>query len=106
VLIYNDKHWQAFFALIGRPELRDSPMFGTHTARAANIGAVYAFVAEVMATRGSEEWIASTTILLVDAFLQGEKRSNIKKPLEVAFIVKESEKAQLEHQYIHNKIVL
>ncbi len=46
------------------------------------------------------------SILLVDAFLQGEKRSDIKKPLEVTFIVKESEKAQLEHQYIHNKIVL
>ncbi|MCY1204217.1 Succinyl-CoA--L-malate CoA-transferase beta subunit [compost metagenome] len=58
VLIYNDKHWQAFFDVIGRPELRSSPMFGTHTARAANIGAVYAFVAEVMATRGSDEWMA------------------------------------------------
>jgi acyl-CoA dehydrogenase len=59
VLIYNDKHWQAFFDVIGRPELRGSPMFGTHTARAANIGAVYAFVAEVMATRGSDEWMAA-----------------------------------------------
>jgi hypothetical protein len=36
-----------------------SPMFGTHTARAANIGAVYAFVAEVMATRSSDAWIAA-----------------------------------------------
>jgi crotonobetainyl-CoA:carnitine CoA-transferase CaiB-like acyl-CoA transferase len=34
-------------------------MFGTHTARAANIGAVYAFVAEVMATRTSDEWFAA-----------------------------------------------
>jgi crotonobetainyl-CoA:carnitine CoA-transferase CaiB-like acyl-CoA transferase len=59
VLIYNDKHWQAFFDVIGRPELRSSPMFGSHTARAANIGAVYAFVAEVMATRGSDEWMAA-----------------------------------------------
>jgi crotonobetainyl-CoA:carnitine CoA-transferase CaiB-like acyl-CoA transferase len=59
VLIYNDKHWQAFFDVIGRPELRSSPMFGTHTARAANIGAVYAFVAEVMATRSSDEWMAA-----------------------------------------------
>ena len=33
-------------------------MFGTHTARAANIGAVYAFVAGVMATRSSDAWMA------------------------------------------------
>jgi crotonobetainyl-CoA:carnitine CoA-transferase CaiB-like acyl-CoA transferase len=59
VLIYNDKHWQAFFDVIGRPGLRSSPMFGTHTARAANIGAVYAFVAEVMATRTSDAWFAA-----------------------------------------------
>ena len=59
VLIYNDKHWQAFFDVIGRPDLRDSPMFGTHTARAANISAVYAFVAEVMATRSSDAWMSA-----------------------------------------------
>ena len=59
VLIYNDKHWQAFFDVIGRPELRDSPMFGNHTARAAHIGEVYAFVAEVMVTRTSDQWMAA-----------------------------------------------
>jgi len=59
VLIYNDKQWQAFFDLIGRPELRDSPTFGSHTARAAHIGEVYAFVAEVMVTRTSDQWLAA-----------------------------------------------
>ena len=59
VLIYNDKHWQSFFEVIGRPDLRDAPMFGSHTARAANIGAVYAFVAEVMATRTCDAWMAA-----------------------------------------------
>lgn len=59
VLIYNDKHWRAFFDLIGRPELRDSPKFGNHTARAAHIAECYAFVAEVMATRTSEAWITA-----------------------------------------------
>ena len=56
VLIYNDKHWLAFFDVIGRPDLKTAPMFCNHTARAAHIGEVYAFVAEVMAGRGSEEW--------------------------------------------------
>ena len=59
VLIYNDKHWKSFFEVIGRPDLRDAPMFGTHTARAANIGAVYAFVADVMATRTCDAWMAA-----------------------------------------------
>ncbi|MDM0032581.1 CoA transferase [Variovorax sp. J22P271] len=59
VLIYNDKQWLAFFDVIGRPELRDSPVFGSHTARAAHIGEVYAFVAELMATRTSDQWLAA-----------------------------------------------
>ena len=59
VLIYNDKHWAAFFAVIGRPELAASPIFASHTARAANITQVYAFVAEVMVTRNSAEWLAA-----------------------------------------------
>jgi crotonobetainyl-CoA:carnitine CoA-transferase CaiB-like acyl-CoA transferase len=57
VLIYNDKHWQSFFKVINRPDLASDPMFCTHTARAANIAAVYTFVAEVMKTRSSEEWL-------------------------------------------------
>lgn len=56
LLIYNDKHWHAFFDVIDRPELKRSPLFSTHTARAAHIGEVYAFVAEVMVTRPSAEW--------------------------------------------------
>ncbi len=59
LLIYNDKHWQAFFKVIGRPELRDAPMFCNHSARADNIGAVYAFVAEVMATRTTDDWMTA-----------------------------------------------
>lgn len=57
VLIYNDKHWQSFFTVINRPDLASDPMFCTHTARAAHIAAVYAFVADVMKTRSSEEWL-------------------------------------------------
>ena len=59
VLIYNDKHWQAFFKVIGQPELRETPMFCNHGARSANISAVYAFVAEVMATRTTDNWVTA-----------------------------------------------
>ena len=57
VLIYNDKHWQSFFKLLRRPDLQSDPMLSTHTARAANIAAVYTFVADVMKTRSSDDWL-------------------------------------------------
>ncbi|MBO9357163.1 CoA transferase [Bordetella petrii] len=58
LLIYNDKHWRNFFALIGRPDLEQDPRFCSHTARGRHIDEVYAFVAEIMRTRGSAEWLA------------------------------------------------
>ena len=57
VLIYNDKHWRSFFAAIGESEgLALDPRFGTHSARAANIDAVYAEVSRLMRTRTTAEW--------------------------------------------------
>lgn len=61
LLIYNDKHWRNFFSLIGRPELQDDPRFCTHTARAQHIEAVYAFVADIMRSRSSAEWLSALT---------------------------------------------
>lgn len=58
LLIYNDKHWHNFFALIGRPELADDPRFRGHGARAAHIGEVYAFVADVVRQRATDDWLA------------------------------------------------
>ena len=57
LLIYNDKHWRNFFALIGQPELADDPRFRSHGARAA-IGGVYAFVADVIRHRATDDWLA------------------------------------------------
>lgn len=57
VLIYNDKQWRAFFRLIGQEErLASDPHFATHGQRAANIDAVYAFVAQTMKERTTAEW--------------------------------------------------
>jgi crotonobetainyl-CoA:carnitine CoA-transferase CaiB-like acyl-CoA transferase len=59
VLIYNDKQWRGFFRLIGQEErLASDARFSTHSQRAANIDAVYAFVAEAMRERTTAEWIA------------------------------------------------
>ena len=80
LLIYNDKHWRNFFALIGRPELSQDPRFCTHGARAAHISEVYAFVAEVIATRPSQDWltelaradIPASQLYTIDGLLQDE----------------------------------
>ena len=57
-LIYNDKHWEAFFRIIGQEEkLKTDPRFSQHTARAANVDAVYAFVADEMLKKTSAEWL-------------------------------------------------
>jgi len=55
-LVYNDKQWKAFFRLIGKPELLSDERFSTHANRARRIEDVYAFVAEEMRTRTTEEW--------------------------------------------------
>ena len=56
-LIYNDKQWKSFLALIGKPELFASDArFNTHSNRAERIEEVYTFVAEEMRTRSTAEW--------------------------------------------------
>jgi crotonobetainyl-CoA:carnitine CoA-transferase CaiB-like acyl-CoA transferase len=59
VLIYNDKQWKAFFALIDRPEVMEADSrFSTISKRTEHIHELYKMVAEVMATRTSAEWSA------------------------------------------------
>ncbi|QKH39284.1 CoA transferase [Achromobacter pestifer] len=80
LLIYNDKHWRNFFDLIGRPELSRDPRFNSHGARAAHIGEVYAFVADIIATRRNQAWLESlaradipaSPLYSVDDLLQDE----------------------------------
>jgi crotonobetainyl-CoA:carnitine CoA-transferase CaiB-like acyl-CoA transferase len=56
VLIYNDKHWRAFFAATHNEHLLQDPRFATHTARAQNINEVYAWVSNIMSTRSTADW--------------------------------------------------
>ena len=82
VMIYNDKHWRAFFHAIGDPDWSKDPIFASMRSRTENIGAVLAKVAEVMEQRTTGEWmevlraaqipampIASLTDLLDDPHL-------------------------------------
>lgn len=58
VMAYTDRHWRDFFNALGRGEehARD-PRFASMTTRAANIGSIYADLAELMKTRTTAEWL-------------------------------------------------
>ena len=57
VVPYTRRHWQAFFRIAGQPELIEDPRFATQEARTRNIDALYERVADVLATRGTQEWL-------------------------------------------------
>lgn len=57
VMIYNDKHWRAFFAALGHPEWSRDPMFASMRSRTEHIGTVLAKLAEVIAERTTSEWL-------------------------------------------------
>jgi crotonobetainyl-CoA:carnitine CoA-transferase CaiB-like acyl-CoA transferase len=56
-LIYNDKHWKAFFEMVGRPDMVADSRFASAEGRSQNFDAVYSFVADEMARRTTEEWL-------------------------------------------------
>ncbi|HUG79185.1 MAG TPA: CoA transferase [Burkholderiales bacterium] len=58
-LIYNDKQWKAFFEVIGRPEKLQDPKFSNQEVRSKHYAQAYAFVAEQMKKRSTDEWIAA-----------------------------------------------
>jgi crotonobetainyl-CoA:carnitine CoA-transferase CaiB-like acyl-CoA transferase len=57
LLPYTSRHWRDFFALAGRPELADDPRFVDPPARNRNIAALYAVLAELVATQSSAYWL-------------------------------------------------
>lgn len=54
----NDHQFGAFARLVGRAEWADDPDFATSAARAANRARLVPMVADVLASRGAEEWLA------------------------------------------------
>jgi crotonobetainyl-CoA:carnitine CoA-transferase CaiB-like acyl-CoA transferase len=59
VLIYNDKHWKAFFEMIGRQDMLTDARFASAEGRSRNFDAVYGFVADEMTQRTTGEWLAA-----------------------------------------------
>jgi crotonobetainyl-CoA:carnitine CoA-transferase CaiB-like acyl-CoA transferase len=57
-VVYNDKHWQSFLALIGRPEMfKEDVRFSSMSNRTKHINDVYGFLADVLKTRSTSEWL-------------------------------------------------
>ena len=58
VLVYNDKHWQSLFRIIGEEsKFASDARFSSHNARMQNVDAVYLFVADILKKRPSAEWL-------------------------------------------------
>jgi crotonobetainyl-CoA:carnitine CoA-transferase CaiB-like acyl-CoA transferase len=54
----NDRQFARFCELAGRSELATDPRFATNAARVRNRAALVPMVAQLMATRGTDEWVA------------------------------------------------
>ena len=54
---YSDDQWEKFFELGGKTGVFEDERFSTYTARTENIGALYALIEEVAATKTTTEWL-------------------------------------------------
>lgn len=59
VTVYTDEQWRRFFALVDRPDLAADPRFATVGARNENIDGLYAFLADVLRTRSTQQWMSA-----------------------------------------------
>ncbi len=57
LMIYTDRHWQAFFDAIGNPAWSKDPIFGSITERTRNIGAVLGRLSDILKDRTTDEWM-------------------------------------------------
>lgn len=59
MLIYNDKQWQGFCRLIGRPELAADPRYATAASRSQQYSEINGLLASEFAQRDTQDWIAA-----------------------------------------------
>jgi crotonobetainyl-CoA:carnitine CoA-transferase CaiB-like acyl-CoA transferase len=57
-LVYTDRDWSRFFAMIGRPELADDPRYETLHSRTQHVDELYGLVAEHLASDTTAVWFA------------------------------------------------
>lgn len=58
-VVYNDKHWRSFFAVIGVPgRFAADARFSSAAARAEHYDFIYGFVADTLASRTTADWLS------------------------------------------------
>jgi crotonobetainyl-CoA:carnitine CoA-transferase CaiB-like acyl-CoA transferase len=57
ILVYNDKQWKSFTDAIGQPGLMKDPRYATQANRARHISEIYGWLAGVIITRTTAEWM-------------------------------------------------
>jgi crotonobetainyl-CoA:carnitine CoA-transferase CaiB-like acyl-CoA transferase len=57
VVPYTTRQWRAFFTLAGRPELADDPRLADPDTRNRHVDALYALLAELIATQPTAFWL-------------------------------------------------
>ncbi|MEA2386600.1 MAG: hypothetical protein QOJ22_774 [Thermoleophilaceae bacterium] len=57
VLVYTDRHWDAFFRRAERPDLLEDERFRTIAGRTENIDELYSVLAELIEGRTTAEWL-------------------------------------------------
>jgi crotonobetainyl-CoA:carnitine CoA-transferase CaiB-like acyl-CoA transferase len=55
-LVYTDRDWSRFFAMIGRPELADDPRYATLHSRTQHVDELYRLVGEHLASDTTAVW--------------------------------------------------
>ena len=58
MLVYNDKQWRRFLQAVDHDELLDDERFRSQASRAAHIGEIYGFLADLFKTRTTAQWTA------------------------------------------------
>jgi crotonobetainyl-CoA:carnitine CoA-transferase CaiB-like acyl-CoA transferase len=59
VLVHTDKQWRSFLGAVGREDLLDDARFKDLNSRGVHVHEVYGFVADVMRTRTTADWLAA-----------------------------------------------
>jgi crotonobetainyl-CoA:carnitine CoA-transferase CaiB-like acyl-CoA transferase len=61
-LVYSDKHWRSFFDTIDQPQVFEGDSrFSSQAERLKHIDEVYAYLAGILSTRTTNEWLAALT---------------------------------------------
>ena len=64
---YTDAQWQSFFQEAGADEALADPRFASIATRTEHIDELYALAADIVATRGSDDWLAACNRLGIPA---------------------------------------